>query len=368
MNTSGGDSLNSPIRRMTSSSLYLQGKGALYYLGQKAIPYGNKAYVIGGKTALEVAGPRIRKSLESNGISIVGWNDTVKECTRANIDRLAEEGKRAGPHFVVGAGGGKAVDTAKAVAWKLKIPAITVGTQCATNADASAESVIYTEDHKYLEFITLPRNPVIVIEDTEILSKAPVEYIIRGMGDALSAKFEGEAYAKARAKRKDREVPTHAALALGDACYNSLMENGLKAVRDLKSGVHSHEVDQVIEAVKLSSAMAFENTGCALAHALHNGLTRTGQIKGHHGELVAYGTIVQAAYEGRPRDEVRNLVDWCNKLGLPTKLEMIGNPPKAALRAAVEYAADKDSDSHNMPEKVKPTELLKVIEQLERGF
>ena len=368
MSASGGDSLNSPIRRMTSPSLYLQGKGALYYLGQKAVPYGNKAYVIGGKTALEVAGQRIRKSLESNGISIVGWNDTVKECTRANIDRLAEEGKRAGPHFVIGAGGGKAVDTAKAVAWRLKIPAMTVGTQCATNADASAESVIYTEDHKYLEFIALPRNPVIVIEDTEILSKAPIEYIIRGMGDALSAKFEGEAYAKARAKRKDREVPTHAAIALGEACYNSLMENGIKAVKDLKSGVHSHEVDQVIEAVKLSSAMAFENTGCALAHALHNGLTRTGQVTGHHGELVAYGTIVQAAYERRTRDEVRILIEWCEKLGLPTKLKMIGDPPKAALRAAAEYAAERDPDSHNMPERVKPAELLRVIEQIEHGF
>jgi glycerol dehydrogenase len=146
------------------------------------------------------------------------------------------------------------------------------------------------------------------------------------------------------------------------------MENGIKAVKDLKSGVHSHEVDQVIEAVKLSSAMAFENTGCALAHALHNGLTRTGQVKGHHGELVAYGTIVQAAYEGRPKDEVRSLVDWCSKLGLPTKLEMIGNPPKAALRAAAEYAADRDPDSHNMPEKVKPAELLNVMDRLERGF
>jgi len=355
------------IRKMVAPQLYIQGKGALHYLGQKAFPYGDKAYVVGGRTALSVAGEKVRKSLLSNGIEAVGWNDSVKECSYATIDRLADEGRRLKPHFVIGVGGGRAVDTAKAVAWKLKLPSITVGTQCATNADASAESVVYTEDHRFLEAVTLPRNPVLVIEDTDIIFKAPAKYLVWGMGDALSTKFEAEAYAKAREKRKDGEVPPTAAIALANACFGSLMEHGPKAVADVKSGNHTSDVDEVIEAVKLSSAMAFENTGCALAHALHNGLTKTGQAEGEHGEIVAYGTIVQMVYEGRPREEVRRVAEWCAKLGLPVSIKAFGDFTKAALRAAAEYAAEKDWNSRNMPDKVKPSALLGVIEQVERG-
>lgn len=254
------------------------------------------------------------------------------------------------------------VDTAKAAAARLKIPSISIGTQCATNADCSAESVIYSEDHKYLEVLVHPSNPVLVIEDTEILARAPVRYIIHGMGDALSTKFETEAFAKARERKKDGTISTAPAIALANACYASLMEHGPTAVVDLKNGIHSHSVDEVIEAVKLSSALAFENSGCALAHALHNGLTKTGQIKGEHGKIVAYCTLVQAAYENRPAEERASLVKWCEQVGLPTKLGQLGTLNKAELRQAAEWAAEKDLNSKNMPEKMKAEQILKAIE------
>ena len=356
-----------PFRKMVMPMLYLQGKGAIYHLGQKAAPFGTRAYVVGGRTAVSVAGDRVRKSLETNGIDVALVDDTVKECTHSKVNSLTEKARHANVHFVVGVGGGKAIDTAKMVAWRLKVPAVSVGTQCATNADASAESVVYTEDHKYLEALKLPRNPVVVIEDTDVICRAPPRLLVQGMGDALSTKFEAAAYAEARRRRQDGPIPTAAALALADACFANLMENGAKAVKDAASGTHSPEVDQVIEAVKLSSAMAFENTGCALAHALHNGLTRTGQVRGEHGEVVAYGTIVQMVYEGRPRDEVRKVVRWCEQVGLPTRLKAIGDPSKAALRQAAEHACDKDPDARNMPERMRASELLAVMDRVERG-
>jgi glycerol dehydrogenase len=360
--------MTTSVRKMVTPSLYLQGKGAIYYLGQTALPYGDKAFVIGGATALGAAGERVRKSLASNGIEIVGWDDSVKDCTESTMAKLMDEARRTKPHFVVGVGGGRAIDTAKGVAWRLKLPVICVGTQCATNADTSAEVVIYTESHKYLQTLIFPQNPVLVIEDTEIIAKAPPKYMVWGMGDALSCKFEGEAYGKSKMKKKDGIVPTAAALALGDACYRSLLAHGQKAIKDIKNGIHSAEVDEIIEAVKLTSAIAFENTGCALAHALHNGLNRTGQIRGEHGEIVAYTTIVQMVYEKRPIDEVRQVIGWCESIDLPTKLKMLGDPSKAALRVAAEYAADKDMDSRNMPEKMKPADILDAMDSVERGI
>ena len=237
------------VRKMVTPSLYLQGRGAVDHLGPRALPYGNRAFVIGGSTALSVVGDRVRKSLESNGIEVSLWESGVSECTWGTVNRLVEAGRKAAPHFVVGVGGGKAVDTAKIVAWKLKVPSVVVGTQCATNADTSAEAVVYTEDHRFVEWLVLSRNPVLVIEDTDVLAKAPAKFLVWGMGDALSTKFEGEAYAKARLKKKDGGVPTTAALALADGCYKVLMEHGLKALHDVQSGVHSRDVDDVIDAI-----------------------------------------------------------------------------------------------------------------------
>jgi len=356
------------FRKMVLPSQYIQGRGAIYYLGQKAVPLGDKAFVVGGKTALSVTADRLRKSLASNGIEAVAWNDTVKECTHATIGQLAEQGKRSKAHFVVGVGGGRAIDTAKAVAAKLKVPEISVGTQCASNADCSAMSVVYTEDHKYLETLVLSSNPYLVVEDTEIIFKAPAKFMIWGMGDALSVKFEAESYGKARERKKDGQVPTAAALALADACHKVLLQQGVQAIKDVRSEIHSQAVDDIIEAVKLSSAMAFENTGSGLAHALHNGLMKTGQIRGEHGEIIAYTTLVQAAYDKRPKDEIRAIASWCEHIGLPTRLKYLGDPAKSALRIACEHAAEKDHNVRNMPEKIKPADLMKAMDEVEKGF
>jgi glycerol dehydrogenase len=136
----------------------------------------------------------------------------------------------------------------------------------------------------------------------------------------------------------------------------------------LKRGEHTDAVDEVIEAVKLSSAIAFENSGCALAHALHNGLTKTGEMKAEHGEIVAYGTIVQVAYEGRPHDEVRRIIGWCDSVGLPTKLDAICDHDRDALRKAVEYACNEDANAESMPERPDPTEVLETIDHIEAGL
>ncbi len=354
-------------RKLIAASKYIQGRGAIALLGENARKLGDMAYIIGGRTAISITEEMIWTSLEESGVEIVAVDNQIRDCTYATIDRLVHKCKRMAPNIVIGVGGGRAMDTAKAVAWKLSVPVISVGTQCATNADGSAEFVVYTKEHKFLDSVILPENPAVVIVDTDVIASAPVKYLVWGMGDALTAKFEAEAHAEAM-RRKGGMVPTNAALALANATFESLMRHGRDAVEALKRGEHTDAVDEVIEAVKLSSTIAFENSGCALAHALHNGLTKTGEMKAEHGEIVAYGTIVQVLYEGRPDAEVRRIVDWCESVGLPTKLSEICDHDDEALREAVEYACNEDANADSMPEKPEPAAVIQAIERAEAGF
>jgi glycerol dehydrogenase len=353
------------FRKLIANSLYIQGRGAIALVGKHSRQLGSRAFVIGGRTALSITEERIRASMDESGVEIVAIDDTVKDCTHATIDRLVDKGRGAKPDFVVGVGGGRAVDTAKAVAWKLSVPAVSVGTQCATNADGSAEFVAYTDDHKFLESVVLPENPALVIVDTDVIAAAPVKYMIWGMGDALSTKFEADAYAEAM-RRRGGTPPTRTALALADATFESLMTYGVAAVEDMKRGVHSEAVDEIIEAVKLSSAIGFENTNCALAHAIHNGLTRTGRVKKEHGEIVAYGTIVQVAYEKRPEEEVRRIFEWCDSVGLPTRIGDICDHDEEALSNAIEHACKVDANADSMPQRPDPQKVLNAIEWIEQ--
>jgi glycerol dehydrogenase len=66
------------------------------------------------------------------------------ECSDEEIQRLVEKAHAHQSDLLAGAGGGKTLDTAKAVAHHLRVPAAMIPTIASTDAPCSALSVIYT--------------------------------------------------------------------------------------------------------------------------------------------------------------------------------------------------------------------------------
>ncbi len=77
---------------------------------------------------------------------------------------------------------------------------------------------------------------------------------------------------------------TQAALALAELCYNTLVEEGEKAMLAAEQHVVTPALERIIEANTYLSGVGFESGGLAAAHAIHNGMTAVPDA--HHFTMV----------------------------------------------------------------------------------
>jgi glycerol dehydrogenase len=353
-------------RKIILPSKYVQGQGVIGQLGIYAKQHGSRPFAVGGKTGFGKVKSRIQASLLSAGVPLVGYDDSVTESTKAKIDEIALKAEELDVDLIIGCGGGKSVDTAKAVSEKLRVPVICVPTQCATNADQMADAVIFTEDHKFVEDMYLTQAPVLVLVDTEVVARAPSQYLVQGMGDSLACRFEKSAYAESQRMKKANEQATSSALEVNIRCFDTLMAHGIQAKKDIEAGKITDAVEAVVEAIKLQSGFGFGGGGCAAAHAVHNGLTIVPGIARKHGEIVAYGTLVQMVLEKRPMGEIERVMRWCKAVGLPIKLRDLGDLDTNRLAEAAEKACDSNDSMASMPFVVTPRMVLESIREVDR--
>ena len=170
-----------------------------------------------------------------------------------------------------------------------------------------------------------PFNPDIVLVDTQVVANGPVRAFVAGMGDALSTWVECEAAFKTRAMNIAGGRPTMAAMMLAKLCFETLLEHGLDAKRDVEHHVVTPAVEKVIEANVLLSGLGFESGGLATAHMIGNllsnvpGCQEAGMM---HGEKVAFGIVTQLCLDDEMEaDEKAAIVDFEIEVGLPVTFE-----------------------------------------------
>lgn len=285
---------------------------------------GKNALIIGGKTALSITQNDIIKSFKENDI-VFYLKKFTGYPTKKIISELAEFGEEQKIDVVVGVGGGRALDTTKAVGNKLNIPIVAIPTIAATCASWAAVSIIYDEEGTVVDFFDTQKSANLILADTKILSEAPDRYLKAGIIDTLAKWYESEPNLRNNNESLQLKIQIETAklgfdilLEKSSKYFNS--ENRKNSINDFKQ-----IVDSIILIAGLVNSIKSNEFYGGLAHPFYNSTTQIPETRNKlHGEKVAFGILAQLVLEGKRKDKLIETFNLFKNFGVPITLKEIG--------------------------------------------
>ena len=320
-------------KMMSGAGGYFQGEHVLLECGPELKRQTrSSAFVVGGRHALAAAYADVSGSLEREGIS-----HTVHTfsgfCTAEEISDYARLAQEAGSDCILGIGGGKVMDLAKAVAAELRLPVYTVPTCAATCAAYASLSILYNREGRQ-ESTRYHLDEVNgVFADTHILASAPARYLAAGMADAMAKACE---YSSMRRSLHygDVDIAKYLGYSMARAADQVLLSCGAKAYEDncaaRVTGDLEDAVFAVIAATGIISGMGgfAGRTGSrfAIAHGF-NEVMRGRYVDTKqwlHGEIVAVGILAQLYANGVENTQLEQVRSFFRRIGVPVTLKQMG--------------------------------------------
>ena len=131
---------------------YTQGRGATESLGEEMKKLGlvGTALIVASHSPARLLRDTWRRSLGAAGIEHV-LCEFGGQCSTPEIQRATRIAADAGATVIIGAGGGKVLDTARAVAADLDLPVVSCPTVASSDSSCSALSVVYTPEGEFQE-------------------------------------------------------------------------------------------------------------------------------------------------------------------------------------------------------------------------
>lgn len=346
-------------RSFVSPARYVQGPDTLEELGTRTGELGERALVVTDGTVERVLGGRIDHSFSSADVDHrVGVFSG--ECTEAEVDRFAALARREAADVIVGMGGGKALDVAKAVRGRRDDRLVTVPTVASTDAATSGLSVLYTDDGNVAGGIVHDRRPDLVLVDTGVVAAAPTRWFVSGIGDALATHFEAVATEASDGWTFAGGHPSRAGLALAETCYEVLRSHAPAALKAVRADEVTDAVEETVEAIVLLSGLGFENGGLAAAHAVHDGIAAAAETEATHGEKVCFGLLTHLFLADRPDEEIRDVARFARDVGLPVTLAALG-VPRSRLEAVARATCGDDTALDNLPGAPTPADVQTAL-------
>lgn len=204
---------------------------------------------------------------------------------------------------VVGIGGGRALDAAKAVAFYTGARLALVPTAISTDAPCSRVFVVHRHDGSFDRAVMMSAAADLVLADLQLLAGAPRRLLVSGLADAYAKPFEArEVSAQGGANHWETgAAPWTHALAED-------LEAGVERLLQELAGddpVGEDRLAEAAERVFIESTLVWQSGGLAVAHAMSDVLVGAAAPGPTHGELVWLGLGVQFALAGQREELAR---------------------------------------------------------------
>lgn len=342
----------------------LRGSHILPEAGSALARFGKRPLLVGGDCTLAAVQPHLKPALQDYHLNAAQATYSP-DCSEAALASLQAAAKEHEADFIIGVGGGKALDAAKLLAYQCQLPAVTIPTSAATCAAWTALSNIYSEAGAFQYDVSLPGCPDLLILDYALIATAPSRTLVAGIGDALAKWYEASV-----SSGQATATLTIAAVQQARVLRDILLQKSLPALQAPGGEEWREVVDATVLLAGAIGGLGGANCRTVAAHAVHNGLTHlpsTHQML--HGEKVAYGILVQLRLEEMVQGSQlaasarQQLLKFYGEVGLPQTLEDLGLKAVtlAELRYCAEVATRPNSDIHRLPFPTFPAQLVAAM-------
>lgn len=305
------------------------GAGAIYEIDQLCdkLGLGKNVLLIYDKITKKIAGDAIAEALSD-------YN--VQRCLISNSDELNVEYasaliKKTKRNLVIGIGGGRSIDVAKAASYEGRIPWISVPTAISHDGFASSRASIDGRNGKESKKAL---SPIGLVGDINIIINSPQINHYAGIMDLLSN--ETAAYdCWLSAKRAGRKI-NHQAIEIAFACAAEILEHP-KEFRNRTPTSISNLIDLGIKSGKAMQIAENSAPASGFEHKTSHALDKILKQPRMHGLQCGVGTLAsKAAYEALDEDieyPYETTKEAFDIIGLPVNYPALKISQKDVLKA-----------------------------------
>lgn len=343
---------------------FRQERGLISQCGEEIARFGTKPLVITGPNSWAATGETLEESMAAAGLEpkievYDGWCSFEAAEEFANIARTHDADE------IVGVGGGKIMDLAKAVGETADLGTVNIPTSASSCAPFTCMSVMYTaEGGKKLSW-RFEHEIDACLMDMDVIANCPIRFNAAGIVDAMAKRIE-MLNGKPALRLSDTPVDIFTAYSIAEYTYQVLKDNALEAIEDNRRHKVTKALNDVafmnvpITGVIANTTKSFKQS--ELAHVIYDGVrtifTEEGQ-QAIHGEIVGVGLFCQLYFNGQQEQE-EELREFMHAMDMPLTFGDLGVEPTDKNLDAIEeyivnsrhYNSDDPADRRRLHESV----------------